>query len=168
VHGIGDVDADELRRKRREYEARQHIQRCGVDGCEYQTKHKFNFNVHQARVHGIGDVGARRTKDRERGRKRRRQPEESEDETGSNEEGENHEVTTVTPRSHRSGARRFLRSRPPVNYAALAGSNSDDSDDQDSDDESENEARFFRPRTQTNSKLTEHACRGSGVRRRWV
>jgi hypothetical protein len=58
VHGIGDVDAEELMRKRREREARQPAQRCGVDGCEFQTKHKNNFQRHQACVHGIGDVEA--------------------------------------------------------------------------------------------------------------
>jgi hypothetical protein len=58
VHGIGDVDAEELRRKRREWEARQPVQRCGVDGCEFQTKDKSNLKEHHARVHGIGDVDA--------------------------------------------------------------------------------------------------------------
>jgi hypothetical protein len=55
-HGIGDVDAEELRRKRREYDARKPTQRCGVDGCEFQTKHTSDLKDHQARVHGIGDV----------------------------------------------------------------------------------------------------------------
>jgi hypothetical protein len=56
VHGIGAVDAEELRRKERERRARQPAQRCGVDGCEFQTKGKRDLKVHQARVHGIGDV----------------------------------------------------------------------------------------------------------------
>ena len=60
------------RRKRaaqkREWQARQPVQRCGVDGCEFQTKDKSNLKEHQARVHGIGDVDAEelRRKDRER------------------------------------------------------------------------------------------------------
>jgi hypothetical protein len=45
VHGIGDVDAGEQRK-------------CGVDGCEYQTKDKRHLKGHQAAVHGIGDVDA--------------------------------------------------------------------------------------------------------------
>jgi hypothetical protein len=40
----------------REYKARQPVQRCGVDGCEFQTKNKYYIKTHQARVHGIGDV----------------------------------------------------------------------------------------------------------------
>jgi hypothetical protein len=72
VHGIGDVDVEELRRKKaareRERVARQPAQRCGVDGCEFQTKNKHNLKEHQARVHGIGnvDVEELRRKDRER------------------------------------------------------------------------------------------------------
>jgi hypothetical protein len=58
VHGIGDVDAEELRRKWREQKERLPVQRCGVDGCEYQTKVKGNLKQHQASVHGIGDVEA--------------------------------------------------------------------------------------------------------------
>jgi hypothetical protein len=126
VHGIGDVDAEELRRKEREYNARRPAQRCGVDGCEYQTNRADSLTRHQAHVHGIGDVdaGEQRRKQRERCRKRVRQSGESED---TNEEDEQHEVATVTPRSFRSGARRSLRPAPPVNYAADAGSSSDDS-----------------------------------------
>ena len=126
VHGIGDVDAEELRRKQREYNARRPAQRCGVDGCEYQTNRADSLTRHQAHVHGIGDVdaGEQRRKQRERCRKRVRQSGESED---TNEEDEQHEVATVTPRSFRSGARRSLRPAPPVNYAADAGSSSDDS-----------------------------------------
>jgi hypothetical protein len=60
MYGIGDVDAEELRRKHREYQARQPAQRCGVDGCEFQTKRKEHLKDHQARVHGIGDVKRRR------------------------------------------------------------------------------------------------------------
>jgi hypothetical protein len=56
VHGIGDVDAEELRRKKREYNSRQPAQRCGVDGCDYQTKDKSNLKRHQARVHGIVEL----------------------------------------------------------------------------------------------------------------
>jgi hypothetical protein len=48
------VDAEELRRKKREYDARQPTQRCGVEGCEFQTKKTSNLKKHQARVHGIG------------------------------------------------------------------------------------------------------------------
>jgi hypothetical protein len=58
MHGIGDVDAEELRRKHREYLARQPVQRCGVDGCDFQNKYKHVLKQHQARVHGIGDVEA--------------------------------------------------------------------------------------------------------------
>jgi hypothetical protein len=59
---------EELRRKARERIARQPAQRCGVDGCEFQTKQKGNLKIHQARVHGIGDVDAEelRRKNRER------------------------------------------------------------------------------------------------------
>jgi hypothetical protein len=72
VHGIGDADVDELRRKQREWIARQPVQRCGVDGCEYQAKQKSNLKSHQARVHGIGDFDAEelRRKDREYGARR--------------------------------------------------------------------------------------------------
>jgi hypothetical protein len=58
MHGIGDVDVEELRRKKREWDARQPAQRCGVDGCEFQTKIKQDLKKHQARKHGIGDVDA--------------------------------------------------------------------------------------------------------------
>ena len=52
----------------KEYAARQPVQRCGVDGCEFQTKDKRNLKQHQARVHGMGDVDAEelRRKKRER------------------------------------------------------------------------------------------------------
>jgi hypothetical protein len=53
VHGIGDEDVEELRRKKREWAARQPTQRCSVVGCEFQTK-KHRIKDHQARVHGIG------------------------------------------------------------------------------------------------------------------
>jgi hypothetical protein len=73
VHGIGDVDTEELRRYKlrrykREYDARQPVQRCSVDGCEFQTKRKQDLQRHQARVHGIGDLDAEelRRKDKER------------------------------------------------------------------------------------------------------
>ena len=52
--------------QRREWRARQTAQRCGVDGCEFQTKHKGNLKVHQARVHGIGDVDAEELRRKER------------------------------------------------------------------------------------------------------
>ena len=41
---------------------------CGVNGCEFKTKHKADLKRHQARVHGIGnvDVEELRRKDRER------------------------------------------------------------------------------------------------------
>jgi hypothetical protein len=133
---------EELRRKERELRARQPVQRCGVDGCEFQTKIKTNLKRHEATVHGIGDVDAEelRRKERERDRKRRRQSGESEDEMDPNEEeGDEDEVATVAPRSLRSSAPRSLRSKPTVNYAALAGS--DDSDAKDSDDERETAAR---------------------------
>jgi hypothetical protein len=72
-HGIGDVDAEELRRKQREYEAGRPFQRCGVDGCEFQTKYKGDLKDHQARVHGIGDVEAEELRRKER-EYRARQP----------------------------------------------------------------------------------------------
>ena len=60
-----EVEEDEAaakRRKKTAYEkeriARQPAQRCGVDGCEFQTKIKRDLKQHQARVHGIGDVDA--------------------------------------------------------------------------------------------------------------
>jgi hypothetical protein len=59
VHGIGDVDAEELRRKEREHRARQPAQRCGVDGCEFQTKNKYYIKQHQAYVHGIAKYTGR-------------------------------------------------------------------------------------------------------------
>jgi hypothetical protein len=58
VHGIGDMNAEEHRRKSREYKARQPLKTCGVDGCEYQTKLPQNFKRHQVRVHGIGNADA--------------------------------------------------------------------------------------------------------------
>jgi hypothetical protein len=66
VHGIGDVDAEKLRRKQREWKARQPAQRCGVDGCEFQTKQKSDLKQHQARVHGIGDVDVEELRRRKR------------------------------------------------------------------------------------------------------
>jgi hypothetical protein len=60
VHGIGDVDVEELNRKQRERRARQPVQRCGVDGCEFQTKYKQELSRRQSRMHGIGDVKRRR------------------------------------------------------------------------------------------------------------
>jgi hypothetical protein len=75
VHGIGDMDVEELRRKNaarmRESNARQPAQRCGVDGCEFQAKHKQHIKQHQARVHGIGDVDAEELRRKERERKAR-------------------------------------------------------------------------------------------------
>jgi hypothetical protein len=77
----GDVDDEEVeeeeedeaaakRRKKTAYEreriARQPAQRCGVDGCEFQTKHKKSLKRHQARVHGFGDVGAGELKSKRR------------------------------------------------------------------------------------------------------
>jgi hypothetical protein len=53
MHGIGDVDAEELRRKERECLARQPDHRCGVDGCEFQTKRKRDLKQHQSRKHAI-------------------------------------------------------------------------------------------------------------------
>jgi len=59
VHGIGNVKvAEKLRRKQRERMARHTVQRCGVDGCEYQNKDKSNLKRHQVLKHGIGDVDA--------------------------------------------------------------------------------------------------------------
>jgi len=64
--------------KERERSARLPVQRCGVDGCEFQTKHKYLLKQHQARLHGIGDVEAaealtrkKRKYERERSRRRR-------------------------------------------------------------------------------------------------
>jgi hypothetical protein len=50
-------------------ESAQRLRRCGVEGCEHQTKHIYSLKRHQALVHGIGDVEAaeeRRRKKRER------------------------------------------------------------------------------------------------------
>jgi hypothetical protein len=76
VHGIGDVDADELRRKCRqkksEYIAQRPVQRCGVDGCEFQTKHKRNLKDHKSLKHGIGDVDAEELRRKQKERDARR------------------------------------------------------------------------------------------------
>jgi hypothetical protein len=67
VHGIGDVEAAEAQRRAdRGWQARKPAQRCGVDGCEFQTKLKGNLQQHQARVHGIRDVDANALKKKRR------------------------------------------------------------------------------------------------------
>ena len=155
VHGIGDVDAEELRRKHREWRARQPAQRCGVDGCEFQTKQKFDLKRHQALVHGIGDVDVEEVRRKNAAYQRKheaRQPVQhcgvdgcvfqtkhkqslkrhqacvhgignvdvdEDDEMGFDTDsgtGEN-EVVAAAPRSRRA--------RPAVDYAALAGINSE-------------------------------------------
>jgi hypothetical protein len=116
VHGIGDVDAEELRRKQRERISRQPVQRCGVDGCEYETNRKSHLKTHRACVHGIGDVDVEelRRKARERDRKRRRSVETYSDTDNDADD----EVVAAAPRSRRA--------RSAVDYAALAGGDSDD------------------------------------------
>jgi hypothetical protein len=137
VNGIGYVDVEELRRKNAAYQreriARQPAQRCGVDGCEFQTKNKHNLKEHQARVHGIGnvDVEELRRKDRVRHAMNEDTDEDEVDEMGFDTDsgtGEN-EVVAAAPRSRRA--------RPAVDYAALAGGNSDESGAEDEAADSE-------------------------------
>jgi hypothetical protein len=62
VHGLGHVvltkaqREKERSRKKREWLAQQPEQRCGVDGCEYQTKDNMCLKLHQARMHPIEKV----------------------------------------------------------------------------------------------------------------
>ena len=58
MHGIGDVDADEIRRRQRERRARQADQHCCVDGCKFRTKRADSLRKHQASMHAIGEVEA--------------------------------------------------------------------------------------------------------------
>jgi hypothetical protein len=100
------VDAEELRRKERERKARQPAQRCGVDGCGFQTKLKSNLKEHQARMHGIGGVDAVKP-----GKKKRRvtQPKRS-DEADSN-------TDVATDLDEVAAAPRSRRARAAVDYA---------------------------------------------------
>jgi hypothetical protein len=152
VHGIGDVDAEEMRRKQREWDARQPVQRCGVDGCEFQTKHKRDLNRHQARVHGIGDVDAEelRRKDKE---SRARQPAQRcgvdgcEFQTKYRSDLERHrarvheigavekatDFATGSEASVAAFSPRSRRARPAVDYAALAGAKDSGGSDAEGD-----------------------------------
>ena len=70
---VEEEEEDEAAAKRRkkaarerERIARQPVQRCGVGGCEFQTKDKSNLRQHQACMHGIGNVGAVEARRRKR------------------------------------------------------------------------------------------------------
>jgi hypothetical protein len=140
---IGDVDAEELRRKKREWNARQPVQRCGVDGCEFQTKQKSNLKKHQARMHGIGDVDAEELRRKKR-EWQARQPVQRCGVDGCEFQTKHksrlalhqarvHGFGDVGAGERKSKRRaqpmRSSRARPAVNYA---GGNSDDSDATDS------------------------------------
>jgi hypothetical protein len=124
VHGIGDVDVEELRRKKaareRERLARQPAQRCGVDGCEFQTKHKKSLKRHQACMHGIGKVVKLTSKKR-----RVAQPKRSDEiDFATGDDADEDEAVAAAPRSRSA--------RAAVDYAELAGTNSDDPSASDS------------------------------------
>jgi hypothetical protein len=51
-----DSAAAKRKRKAAKQRERLPVQRCGVDGCEFQARRKDHFKQHQARVHGIGEV----------------------------------------------------------------------------------------------------------------
>jgi hypothetical protein len=120
VHGIGDVNAEELRRKQRERLARQPLQTCGVDGCEFLSNHKGNLERHHARAHGIGGVASEvLTWKRRATRPKRSDAMDFDADIDTVEDA----VVAAAPRSRRN--------RSAIDYAALAGGNSDDSDAND-------------------------------------
>jgi hypothetical protein len=72
IHGIGDANAFERRRKvaayKKLYNTRQPFQRCDVEGCGFHTNRKSTLKEHGERVHSFGGVAvteARRKRARE-------------------------------------------------------------------------------------------------------